>query len=192
MPDHDTTCPCGRTDTVHRCHVTHSPMCVACFKLLGDFRRWLRDDAAFYAELETWEHMQPRRSARPADLPEPLVPAAPVRDRVARLQRLHLRRSRMPVIVTDPGARVARRIEQPLDRVGVRRQPARSGRPGRDSGAPACSTCGRRGSARTARRSDDRRLDQPRLRSFHGRVTRGIRAYPAVSGGCPLVVPGLR
>ena len=37
-------CPCGRTDIAHRDRITGSPLCVACFKLLGDFMRWLGSD----------------------------------------------------------------------------------------------------------------------------------------------------
>ena len=37
-------CGCGRTDIIHRDHITGSEVCVACFKLLGDFIRWLGSD----------------------------------------------------------------------------------------------------------------------------------------------------
>ncbi|WP_205697476.1 hypothetical protein [Conexibacter sp. SYSU D00693] len=54
-------CSCGREDIAHRDPVTAAPLCVACFKLLGDFLRWLHDDLAFGAERESWEHMGGRR-----------------------------------------------------------------------------------------------------------------------------------
>jgi hypothetical protein len=60
LPEHHhDRCACGRTDIVHRCHVTDSPLCVACFKLLGDFMRWLDNEPAFSEEREMWEHLVP-------------------------------------------------------------------------------------------------------------------------------------
>jgi hypothetical protein len=60
-PSDARSCACGRTDVVHRDHLTGAPLCVACFKLLGDFMRWLLDEPAFAESMEEWRHLAPRR-----------------------------------------------------------------------------------------------------------------------------------
>ena len=52
------SCACGRTDIAHHDHITGAPLCVACFKLLGDLIRWL-NGSSFDASRHEWEHLWP-------------------------------------------------------------------------------------------------------------------------------------
>ncbi len=53
------TCACGRTDVAVRDDNTGAPLCFACFKLLGDFIRWLLDEPRFAESMEEWRHLVP-------------------------------------------------------------------------------------------------------------------------------------
>jgi hypothetical protein len=59
-PSDARSCACGRTDVVHDDHLTGAPLCVACFKLLGDFVRWL-NRPGFDESRHEWEHLWPGR-----------------------------------------------------------------------------------------------------------------------------------